>query len=156
MKLLMNLLLWTTDMEDAVMPVLEDLKKMGFDGVEVPLFHTGIRQWQQWSRRLDDLGLSRVAVTFCRPEENPVSPDPRVRQKSIERLKSLVDCSQGLGAPLLSGPIHSALNVFSGQPSTAEEWRWSVECIRQVSEYAATAKVTLGIEYLSRGKCFNT
>lgn len=150
MKLLMNLLLWTTDMEDEMLPVLEKLKAMGFDGLEVPVFHTDVRQWQQWSRRLDKMGMTRVAVTFCRPEENPISPDPKVRQKGIDRLKAYVDCSQALGASLLTGPIHQGLNVFSGQPVTPQEWEWSVTSTRRVAEYAATAGVTLGVEYLNR------
>ncbi len=37
MKYGMNLFLWTDDMHDDMLPVLEQIKKIGFDGVEVPL-----------------------------------------------------------------------------------------------------------------------
>ena len=38
MKFGMNLLLWTDDLHDGMLPVLEQLKKIGYDGVEVPIF----------------------------------------------------------------------------------------------------------------------
>ncbi len=150
MKILMNLLLWTTGMEDDMGAVVESLKQTGFDGVEVPVFGTDLAKWESWGRRLDDLGLSRTAVTFCGADDNPISPSPAVRQRAVGRLKRLVDGSHALGATILSGPVHSALNVFTGQPATPEEWRWAVDGIREVAEHAATAGVTLGIEYLNR------
>ena len=150
MNILMNLLLWTTEMEDDMGAVLEELKQTGFDGVEVPVFGTDLGKWERWSRRLDDLGLARTAVTFCGADDNPISPSAAGRQRAVDRLKRLVDSSHALGATILSGPIHSALNVFTGQPATAEEWRSAVEGTRQVAQHAAPAGVTLGIEYLNR------
>ena len=38
MKYGMNLLLWTDHLHDGLLPVLENLKRMGYDGVELPLF----------------------------------------------------------------------------------------------------------------------
>jgi D-psicose/D-tagatose/L-ribulose 3-epimerase len=150
MNILMNLLLWTTEMEDDMGAVVESLKQTGFDGVEVPVFGTDLAKWQRWAHRLDDLGLSRTAVTFCGADDNPISPSPAGRQRALDRLKRLVDGSHALGATILSGPMHSALNVFTGQPATPEEWRWAVDGIREVAEHAAPAGVTLGIEYLNR------
>ena len=42
MKYGMNLLLWTGELNEESIPVLECLKEMGFDGVEVPLFNTDL------------------------------------------------------------------------------------------------------------------
>ena len=39
MKFGMNLLLWTGELNDDLMPVLEMIKSIGYDGVEVPLFN---------------------------------------------------------------------------------------------------------------------
>ena len=38
MKFGMNLLLWSGELNDGMAPVLEQLKKIGYDGVEVPIF----------------------------------------------------------------------------------------------------------------------
>ncbi|HEX8530552.1 MAG TPA: sugar phosphate isomerase/epimerase family protein [Cytophagales bacterium] len=149
-NLLMNLLLWTTEMDDDMAPVVEELKQTGFDGVEVPVFGTDLAKWERWGRRLDDLGLARTAVTFCGADDNPIGPSRAVRQRAVDRLKRLADGSHALGATILSGPIHSALNVFTGSPATAQEWDWAVEGVRQVAQHAAGGGVTLGIEYLNR------
>lgn len=146
----MNLLLWTTRMDDDMLPVVESLKRMGFDGVEVPVFDLDPTKWESWAKRLDKLGLERIAVTFCSGEFNPISPDAAVRAKAVQMLKDTVTCSKLLGAKVLSGPIHSALNVFTGKGATEHEWAWSVAAIREVAEFAATQDVTLGIEYLNR------
>jgi len=37
MKFGMNLLLWADDLQEDMLPLLENLKEMGFDGVEVPV-----------------------------------------------------------------------------------------------------------------------
>src|ERR1700730_13724520 len=80
MKLGINLYLWTDHMHDGLLPVLESLKRIGYDGVEVPIFDLDEATWAQWGRRLDDLGLERTANTVIAPEWNPLSPDPAVRQ----------------------------------------------------------------------------
>ena len=59
MKFGMNLLLWNGELNDDLMPVLESLKAMGYDGVEIPLFNYDL-DYAAWGKRLDDLGLERV------------------------------------------------------------------------------------------------
>ena len=47
---------------DGLLPILESLKKMGYDGVEVPIFELDVDKYAQWGKRLDDLGLDWDAV----------------------------------------------------------------------------------------------
>ena len=42
MKFGMNLLLWTADLDDNMLPVLEMLKRLGYDGVEIPIFDSNV------------------------------------------------------------------------------------------------------------------
>lgn len=42
MKYGMNLLLWNGEINEGMLPTLEKLKAMGYDGVEVPLFNLGL------------------------------------------------------------------------------------------------------------------
>jgi D-psicose/D-tagatose/L-ribulose 3-epimerase len=146
----MNLLLWTDTLHDGMMPVLKQLKKLGYDGVELPIFELDVEKYARWGRRLDDLGLARTAVTCRGPHDNPISPDPAVRALGVEKNKRAIECCQAAGAPLLVGPFHSALGQFSGQGPTQAEWEWGVESMRQTAEYAQTCGVTLGVEYLNR------
>jgi len=150
MKLGMNLFLWTTSMDESMLPVLQSIKEMGYDGVEVPIFDLNSSQWQRWGNRLDELQLERVAVTLCGAEVNPISLDASVRKKALERNCLAVECAQALGATLLTGPFHSALGVFTGQAATATEWNYSVAHTRQMAEKAQACGITLGMEYLNR------
>ena len=51
----------------------------------------------------------------------------------------------------LVGPYHSALGVFQrGQGPTDDEWKWGVESMQQVAEFAEQVNVMLGVEYLNR------
>ena len=53
MKFGINLYLWADEMHDGLMPVLERLKQIGFDGVEVPIFDLDQAKWAVWGQRLD-------------------------------------------------------------------------------------------------------
>ncbi len=154
MKFGMNLLLWSGDLTDDLVPVLEQLKAMGYDGVEVPMFDTDVAKYAQWGKRLDELGLARTAVTVRGPEDNPISPDAKVRAAGVAANKQTLDCCQAAGIDLLCGPYHSALGEFTGQGPTPDEWKWGVDSMRQTAEHAQAAGVMLGVEYLNRFECY--
>jgi len=150
MKFGMNLLLWGTEINESLFPVLEQIKALGFDGVEVPIFDTDPTHWYTWREKLDELELDRIAVTICGPDFNQISPDPAIRKATLERNKLAVDCAMVLGANLLNGPYHSALGQFTGQPATEQEWHWAVDNLRELADYADSFGITLGLEYLNR------
>lgn len=149
MKYGMNLLLWTGELNDELIPVLESLKDMGYDGVELPIFNLEL-DYAAWGQRLDDIGLERTAVTVRGEDDNPISPDAAVRAKAVELTKKTLDCCQAVGATHLVGPYHSALGVFSGKGPTDDEWKWGVDSMRQVAQHAGEVGVTLGVECLNR------
>jgi D-psicose/D-tagatose/L-ribulose 3-epimerase len=149
MKFGMNLLLWTGEMNDGMMPVLEMLKHVGYDGVELPMFNLGL-DYASWGKRLDNLGLERTAVCIRTQEDNPISSDPAVRRKGIDNSKKTLDCCAAAGCQTLVGPYHSAIGLFSGKGPTADEWKWGVESMRTVAEHAGQVGVVLGVECLNR------
>ncbi len=149
MKIGMNLLLWSGRLEERLLPILEQLKRIGYDGVEVPLFNLDL-DYSAWNNRLKDLGLGATAVTVRNADDNPISPDAKVRICGIDATKRAIDCCRAVGASHLVGPFHSALGVFSGQGPTSDEWKWGVESMRIVAEHAGKVGVMLAIEPLNR------
>jgi D-psicose/D-tagatose/L-ribulose 3-epimerase len=154
MKYGMNLLLWTTHVTEEHFPLLEKLKKTGFDGVEIPLFEGDATHYKNVKKQLDNCGLGCTIVSVVPPEANPISPDAGVRQAAVAHLKGKLEIGAILGADLLAGPFHSPLGVFSGNPPTADEKKHGAECLHQVAEEAQKLKVKLAIEYLNRFECY--
>lgn len=153
MKYGMNLLLWTGELSEDLLPVLEHLKAMGFDGIEVPIFNLDL-DYAAWGKRLDNLGLERTAVTVRNVEDNPIDPEASVRRKGVELNKQTLDCCAAIGAQTLCGPYHSALGHFSGSGRTNDEWNWGVESMREVAEHAGKVNVRLAVEALNRFECY--
>ena len=73
MKYGMNMLLWTTDVNEEHYPILENLKSIGYDGVELPVFDMDIDKFTAVGKQLDAVGLERTAVTICTGDANPIS-----------------------------------------------------------------------------------
>jgi D-psicose/D-tagatose/L-ribulose 3-epimerase len=154
MKFGMNLLLWTGHLDESILPVLDQLKSMGYDGVEVPMFELDESFYAQWGKRLDSLDLRRTVVTVRTEADNPISSDASVRAAGVAANKRALDCCQALGAETVCGPYHSALGYFSGAGPTADEWKWGVDSMRQTAEHAERAGVTLAVEALNRFECY--
>ena len=154
MKVGMNLLLWTAFVTEEHFPILEKIKKTGYDGVEIPLFDGDAEHYKKIKKELDNLGLGCTAVTVVNAETNPISPDASIRKAGLERIKWALDMTSVMGGDLLEGPYHSALGVFSGQPPTADERKRAVEVLTQAADHAQKVKVKIAIEYLNRFECY--
>ncbi|MSR31683.1 MAG: sugar phosphate isomerase/epimerase [Gemmataceae bacterium] len=154
MKTGMNLLLWTAHVTEEHFPLLEKLKKTGFDGVEIPLFDGKADHYKKVKKALNDNGLGATTVTVVSPEASPISPDVKVRQSALDRIKWALEMTGVLGGELLAGPYHSALGVFSGQGPTADEKKHAVEVLRQAADFAQQVNVKMAIEYLNRFECY--
>ena len=113
MRFGMNLLLWTSDPTDELMPVIEKLKQMGYDGVEVPIFDLNPKKFETWGKRFDDLGLARTAVTVRSADDNPISPEAKVRAAAVEANKRVLDCCQAAGCASISTMKMACVRISS-------------------------------------------
>jgi D-psicose/D-tagatose/L-ribulose 3-epimerase len=149
-----NLLLWTDTLHDAILPVLDDIKRTGYDAVEIPIFELDEAKYALWGKRLKNAGLACTGVTVRGVEDDPMSRDPAIRRKGVAANNAALDCAAAAGCEALVGPFHSALGHFSGAGPTTDEWKWAVESMRWVAEHADECKVNLGLEYLNRFECY--
>ncbi|MBN2477516.1 MAG: sugar phosphate isomerase/epimerase [Pirellulales bacterium] len=155
MRFGMNLLMWTDTLTDEMLPLLDQMKEIGFDTVEIPCFDLDdLDNYAKWGKRFDAVGLSRTGTAVRGPDQNMISPDASIRKAGVEANQRNLDCCAAAGCEVMAGPIHSALGQFSGQGPTEDEWKWGVEGMRAVAEHAAKVGVTLGIEYLNRFECY--
>jgi D-psicose/D-tagatose/L-ribulose 3-epimerase len=154
MKIGMNLLLWTTHVTEEHLPLLAKLKKVGYDGVEIPVFEGDAAHFKALGKEIKNHGLGCTTVTVVNEQANPISPNAAVRDAAVERLRWTVDMTAALGGEYVCGPMHSPLAVFTGQGPTADEKKRAADVLRKAAEYAGQAGVTLVIEYLNRFECY--
>ena len=154
MRFGMNMFLWVDTLTDEILPLLEDIKQMGFDAVEIPMFETDTAKYAKWGKHFDDIGLARTGCVVRGEGDDPMSADPAVRRKGIDANKIALDCCQAAGAETLVGPYHSALGHFSGRGATTDEWKRAVESMREVAEHAETCGVNLALEAVNRFECY--
>jgi len=155
MKIGFNMLLWTGHVTDEHLPMVEKLKKIGYDGVEIPIFGGEVSHFRKLGKAIRNIGLSCSSVTVI-PDEahNPISPDAKNRKAAVDYLKWAIDCSQALGSEVLCGPFYQPLGVFSGKPPTEQEKRRAAQVHRKAADYAAKADVILAVEFLNRFECY--
>ena len=155
MRFGMNLLMWTDTLSDEMLPLVDQMKEIGFDAVEIPCFDLdNLDNYAKWGKRFDELGLARSGTAIRGPDQNMISPDAAIRKAGVEANKKNLDCCAAAGCEVMAGPFHSALGEFSGKGTTDDEWKWGVEGMRAVAEHAETVGVTLGVEYLNRFECY--
>jgi D-psicose/D-tagatose/L-ribulose 3-epimerase len=151
MKLGMNLLLWTDHVTEAHDGLLDAIKGLGFDAVEIPVFNTtDLAPYERLGKRLRSLGLTATAVTVMTPEANPISPEKAVRDAAVAHLDRVMECGQAFGSETLCGPTHSAIGVFSGQGPTEDEFKHGVETLQRAGEKAQARGTRIAVEYLNR------
>jgi len=136
---------------DKDLPLLDEVKRMGFDAVEIIPFDPDGFPAAKVRRAAADLGLTVNTGYGIPPEYNVISPDPAVRQRGVDFSKRLIDLSNEAGAVVFGGMVYCGWGYLTGRMRTADEWKWGVENFRLIAEYAAsTSKLILGIEPVNR------
>jgi D-psicose/D-tagatose/L-ribulose 3-epimerase len=154
MKTGMNLLLWTTNINEDSFPLISKLGETGFDGVEIPLGDGNEAQYTAVRNELDRLGMGCTTVTSLDPETNPISPESEIRNAALERLKWAINMTAACGGEVMCGPFHSAFKTFAGRGPTEDEKKWGAAVLRKAAEYAATVNVQLCVEFINRFECY--
>jgi D-psicose/D-tagatose/L-ribulose 3-epimerase len=155
MKLGFNLLLWTTHVTDAHLPILEALKATGYDGVEIPMFEGSPDHYAGLGRRLASLGLESTGIgVMPGGGKNAVSADKAERDGALAHIKWLADCTAALGGKLCAGPFHQPLGEFTGRPPSDDERARCAEVHREAALYAARQGIALAVEPLNRFECY--
>ena len=150
MKFGFNLLLWTPHVTKEHLPIINALKKAGYNGVEIPMFEGTTDHYAWLGEELDKLGLERTTVSVLGAGQNPLSPDKAQRKAALDRAKWFVDCNAALGSTIGAGPMHSELGYFSGTSATTQERKWGISFHRAAGDYAARHNMRFALEALNR------
>lgn len=149
----LNLLLWGTRMGEAETKRCEALARMGWDGVEVPVFEGPVSEYAALGRRLQGMGLKRTALAII-SQGDPLSDDARARSQALDHMKYAADCSVALGAEVLAGPLTQPLGQFTGRGPTDREWARLIEASRALARHVEGSGLKIAVEPLNRFECY--
>ena len=150
MKFGVNTLLWTAAFDKEHVKLLPELKRNGFDGVEIARFSFDGFPAHDIRRALDSEGL---ACTFCSAltgDLSLVSAESAVRDRTLEFLKQGIETAAELGADLFVGPFCAPVGFLPGRRRQEDEWNRCVEALLRLTAALEDHRVTLAIEPLNR------
>jgi D-psicose/D-tagatose/L-ribulose 3-epimerase len=144
-------LIWSEDFSKNGLPLIQKAKSLGFDVIDISMTNAEKFPVKAVKKAAKDAGIE-VVTTIGMPKNcNLISPDPSIRKNGVNKLKNLVDINMEIDSKLLGGVIYAAWGYISGKLRTIDEWKWSVEGMRQVGEYAKkTGDVVLAVEPVGR------
>ena len=153
-KIGVNTFLWTTTWERPVREILANIKRIGFDAVQVPLIGLGRLDPSELSRAARDLGLDCYISAGLKDATDVTSDDPEVRRNGVAYLKQCVRFAREVGSPFLSGSFHSVFGKKSDRPVGQTQWRHAAESLREVAREARKHDFSLVLEPINRYESF--
>lgn len=149
-KIGFNLLPWSAGISSQIFPLLDRLKDIGYDGVEVLLASPVEKEYTALANHARSLELEVTTVLVLGANENLISTDFPTREKGLDRIKWAVDRANDLDSKVICGPFHSAHGLFSRSAPTSQEYRWSADQLRKAGEWAAPSGIVLALEAVNR------
>lgn len=150
MKVGINLLLWTGNFSHDEVELFRRMAKLGFDGVEIPLFSTEGFDTSVVKNALEDAGMKCTICTVMPPDGSLIDPDPANRQNGVDYLKRIIDVAEAISCETICGPMHSPVGRLAGRGRIEVEWSHAVQALKNAAIHAEAAKVPLAIEPLNR------
>ncbi|XWN31897.1 MAG: sugar phosphate isomerase/epimerase family protein [Devosia sp.] len=150
MRLGLNLLCATGHVGATDRALCEQIKAVGYDLVEVPVFEGDADHFRAVGAMLDEVGLARTNCAIVpSPDADPTSADEAVRARGLAHLDWLVDCASALGSQSIGGPFHAPLGHFTGAGPTEEERARGIAAHRRMAARLPDGMV-LSLEALNR------
>ena len=129
-------------------------EKLGFDILEIgasPLPDYSQEQIRLLRQCTKDSGVTLTAGYGPTFEHNMGSSDPAIREKASEWFKRLFEVMGQLEISKIGGALYSYWPVdFSKPVHKEDDWKYSVEGMKKLSELAKPYQITLNLEVLNR------
>ncbi|MFL6451165.1 MAG: sugar phosphate isomerase/epimerase family protein [Bryobacteraceae bacterium] len=150
MKFGVNTLIWSEGFDAGHVKLFPSIKEAGFDGLEFPLFTPEPRPNVEIRRGLEQNDLECTFCSILPAGLNTISDDRDVRSRSKQYWADTIRTVAEMGGKILCGPLYSPVGHFAGRRRTPDEWRWAVECFRDLGSTLTEYDVMMAIEPLNR------
>jgi len=150
MKYGVNTFIWTASFTRDNVPLLPEIKRHGFDGIEVSMFDPADFALEDIRKGLAEHSLECTICAVIPRGLSVISDDAAIRHKTRVHLEDCIKRTAEVGAKIIAGPLYSPVGYLPGRRRTADEWKWAVECYQSLGPVLARHGVTVAIEPLNR------
>jgi len=149
MKVGVNLFLWTGNFTKKELKLIDKVARMGFDGVELPIFDPSAVDVEATRRALADNGLGATVCTVI-VTGSLISSSAGERKSALNYLSRVLEVSKAVGADVVAGPLYSPVGKLVGRGPNAAEWKHAVSGLRKLADVAEKLDIDVGVEPLNR------
>lgn len=154
MKLGISAFAWTSDFRSSHLEILPGMKKLGLNGIEIPMFDP-LKLPVESIRETFERNQLECTVCAILPEGiNPISPTPEKRLRAIEHLERCIETAAAMGAKLLGGPLFAPIGYLPEHRPTTDEWTWAVEVFQALKGVLRATSLPISIEPVNRSETF--
>jgi len=143
--------IWSENFSKNDLNLIKTAKNLGFEVIDLLISHPEDFPVKEVREITKSIGIEPTTITVLNRETNLIDPDIKIRKAGIEFLKKLIDINKAIGSKILGGVNYAAWGYLSGKPRTEDEWKMSIECMREVANYARhDSEVVIAVEPVNR------
>ena len=146
----MNVMLWTATPGAEHATLLAQLRGIGYDLVELPIFAPENFPSGLVRQILTDTGLDVTGCGALPPGSSLIAEGDGQAQLATDYMMRCLDACAEIGAPTFIGPVYHPVGSFTGVAPTADERNRYVERMQPIADHARQAGVKIAIEPLNR------
>jgi D-psicose/D-tagatose/L-ribulose 3-epimerase len=149
MKLGIHAYEWCNEWSDEKLGVIDTVRDLGFDFIEIPLMRLDLFNPASVKERLDGFEATTSNVILA-PEHDITSFDPEIRKNGTQYLIKCIRKASEAGAHMFSGVIYSQYMKNARAMPTEQEWEFSADALREVARFAQNVGVNIAFEPVTR------
>ncbi|MBP7936833.1 MAG: sugar phosphate isomerase/epimerase [Phycisphaerae bacterium] len=149
MRIGVNLMLWTGCYTPKDVKLVDKVGKLGFDGVEFPMFDAAQVDIKGTKKALEGNGLGGTVCTVL-VTGSFISSRTADRKKAVDHVTKVLKVSKAVGMESVAGPLYSPVGYLTDRGPNAAEWKNAVKCLKQVAKVAEDLDLPIGIEAINR------
>lgn len=152
MKFGVSTFVWVSPFSTDAFNLVDKIKAMGFDSIEVAIEDRNIIDWPKLKRRADDAGLKISICGAFGAERDISSDDAEYRNGGLTYITDCIRIANEMESPIFGGPVYSAVGKtrLVSPEQKKRERDWCLENLYAASKIAEEYGVVVGVEPLNR------
>ncbi|MBK9139584.1 MAG: sugar phosphate isomerase/epimerase [Verrucomicrobia bacterium] len=152
MKFGINTFLFTFPFTNESTKWFPTFKKWGFDSVEIAVDDPAAIDPTHIRTQLDRAGITCCSVCGAFGPDRDLRGTPEAQANSAKYLMALIDQAAMFGAPVVAGPVYSAVGRRNAEEPAAkkQQWKTVVKNLKPICKYAEKKGIVIAVEPLNR------